>query len=1408
MYNPIATYRIQFHKDFNFNDFSLLIPYLQKLGISTLYASPIFKAVPGSTHGYDVTDPQIINPEIGSMAELKVVSKTLSDQGIGWLQDIVPNHMAYHPGNLLLMDILEKGQLSLFEHYFDQGSSSDFSPARIMVPFLGKSLEEVITSEELTVFFEQEQLKFKYFDVLWPLNIRSYTAILSGSKKTIPAAFRQLVEQVEQLHQLEDKKAYALAVNELKSQLAALYKQKTGKKYVEDCLAALNNDKKVLKQVADEQEYRLCSWQETDVKINYRRFFTVNGLICMNVQHDDVFQESHQLIGSLISDGCFQGLRIDHIDGLFDPEKYLKQLRKLAGAQTYIVVEKILEQHEKLPGHWPIEGTTGYEYLSQVNNLFTNQQHEKKFDKFYRKLVGKDMPVAEQIREKKRFILENNMAGELDNLCAWFYSSDLADQKRLKKVSIQSLKAAIGAFLVECPVYRYYASTFPLAKDEALEIKEIFTTIRTKSKVLLPALDLLENAFLNDHPKNNGHDPIKALHFFRRCMQFSGPLMAKGVEDTLMYTNFRFIGHNEVGDAVESFGVSVNKYHQLMAERQEKWPLSLNATSSHDTKRGEDVRTRLNVLTDIPGKWFKAVKAFRRLNKALKSAHFPDANDEYFIYQTLIGTYPMPGQEDASFSDRLQQYLEKALREAKNHSNWTQPNADYEHAVKTFAVALLDKSQPFWGKFEQLHQQVADLGIMNSLAQVLLKFTSPGVPDVYQGCELWDLSLVDPDNRRPVDYGTCIKYLDDLNASSDEEPLTRMKHLWENRYGASIKMWLVHTLLEIRKQDPDTFSKGAYLPLKVKGKYNNHLIAFARRHERKWYVVVAPLHLAKMAKKQHADLCELDWADTHVVLPAEMPIKYTHLLSNMEGRVEQSLLINNIFKGIPLAVLKFEQPVNQRAAGLLMHVTSLPSEFGVGDFGPHAYAFADFLRKSCQKYWQLLPLGPTELRSGHSPYSALSGMAGNPLLISPDLLVRDGLLHAAELESYREKEREEVDFHSATTAKDVLFEKAWLRFDKADDKVDSAFIKYCEKEAYWLNDFAVYVLLKQIHDGKPWYEWADIYKFRAEEALRKIANQHQRKLEKIKWLQFTFSKQWQDLKNYANGEGVQIIGDLPIYVAYDSVDVWSHMELFCLDKTGKMEGIAGVPPDYFNADGQLWGMPVFRWDVLKQQGYDWWLTRIRKNMELYDLVRLDHFRAFSSYWEVPAGEKTAINGEWKAGPGAAFFHAIKKVLGHLPFIAEDLGEIDNMEYALRDGFNLPGMKVLQFAFGDDLSQSPYAPHNFSPDFVVYPGTHDNNTTRGWFRQDISKKVRKQLHTYTGQKVKDKNVHEVFLRMALASTAKTAVVAIQDLLGLDENARMNTPASISGNWLWKLKKDQLTVEHEKMLRNLTRIYNRD
>lgn len=496
-----------------------------------------------------------------------------------------------------------------------------------------------------------------------------------------------------------------------------------------------------------------------------------------------------------------------------------------------------------------------------------------------------------------------------------------------------------------------------------------------------------------------------------------------------------------------------------------------------------------------------------------------------------------------------------------------------------------------------------------------------------------------------------------------------------------------------------------------------------------------------------------------------------------------------------------------RAAGILMPVQSLPGKFGIGDLGPQAYAFARFLSRSHQRFWQLLPLNPTEPGKGHSPYSAISSMAGNTLLISPEALMKDGLLSKGDLARHAIPAASTIAYNMASSKKAVLFEKAYANFRNGGAaELQQPFREFVSNTP-WLHDFALYTELRRQHQEKPWYTWPDPYKLRNTGALEQFADDHTDAIEKTRWLQFIFRKQCAELKVYCNALSVSLFGDLPFYISYDSADVWANPEIFSLDRNGAMLGMAGVPPDYFNKNGQLWGMPVFRWDTLRKQGYNWWVARIRNNMLLYDVLRLDHFRAFAGYWEVPAGHKTAVKGQWRKGPGIDIFKTFEDALGPLPFVAEDLGDVDDAVYQLRDIFNMPGMRVLQFAFGKDSPTSIHSPHCHTPNSIVYTGTHDNNTTRGWYRQETDTRQRKVLSAYAGVRVTEKNVHLVLSRLAYASVANTAILPFQDVAGLTETARINTPATTTKNWLWRARPEAFSPTLQQQLKQWAIQYGR-
>ncbi len=501
--------------------------------------------------------------------------------------------------------------------------------------------------------------------------------------------------------------------------------------------------------------------------------------------------------------------------------------------------------------------------------------------------------------------------------------------------------------------------------------------------------------------------------------------------------------------------------------------------------------------------------------------------------------------------------------------------------------------------------------------------------------------------------------------------------------------------------------------------------------------------------------------------------------------------------------------MNRRGSGLLLHITSLPSQFGIGDLGPWAYTFADFLAGTGFDVWQILPLNPTEVVHDNSPYHSYSAFAGNTFLISPELMVKDGLLSEQDLKPIPDFSQDEADYQAVTDYKKKLFDIAYQNFKAKQGEQENyqyEYQKFCEEHSNWLDDFALFAALKDYYK-KTWNQWPEDVRDRDKKALESAREQLKEEVNREKFLQYVFFSQWFSLKCYCNQKDIHILGDLPIYVTYDSSDVWAHQDIFKLDENKLPVFGAGVPPDYFSKTGQLWGNPVYKWDTLKKRDYDWWLQRIGHNLKLFDYVRIDHFRGFIAYWEVPAGEKTAVNGKWVEAPAEDFFHKLAKKFPFLPIVAEDLGTITSDVREIISRYEFPGMKVLLFAFGEDNPRNPYLPHNHHRNYIVYTGTHDNNTVRGWFDYEAHEKDIERLSTYLGKDVQREEVHWDLMRLALMSVANTAIIPVQDILGLGEETRMNRPAGGTGNWKWRLTPQQFEQIPGDELNHMLWLYGR-
>ena len=876
MYTPTATYRFQLSESFTLEQLTEIIDYLQALGVSTVYASPIFQARAGSTHGYDVSDPLRLNAEIGTEAQLSKIAQQLKELDMGWLQDIVPNHMAYDPINPWIHNLLEKGPHSEYAAYFDVDWNHPDPRFRgkIMAPFLGSPLESVLEEGQLSLHWGETGFQLRYYDHHLPVSVGSYAGLLRAIRQSVSLnADQQTVldtwaERTEaSARALSGSKADRASWNSTVADLyAAVQQHPTLAEAMTQFTQSYARDTARLEALLEEQHFRLVHWKTTEKAINYRRFFTVNDLICLNATRPEVFDHYHQKIKQWVDQGLMQGLRVDHIDGLFDPTGYLKKLRSLVGEESYLVVEKILEHDEQLPEEWPVQGSSGYAFLADVNQLFTSVPGARSLLSYYATWNPEDTDYQELVYQNKHFILRERMQGELDNLTRLLESLHLAEGRSFKEH-----QEALAQLLVAFPVYRIYSTSFPFKAEDQAVLDKTFERALAEAPELAGPLKALRPVFHGQASGDEDYD-ARRLDFVMRCQQFSGPLAAKGVEDTTFYGYHALISHNEVGDSPEHLGMGAKAFHRRM---QQRWPLAMNATATHDTKRGEDARLRISTLSEVPSEWMKVTARWRYSNEPYKTSldqngGWPEANFEYFIYQTLLGTYPFhTDPKTVDYPTRLRDYLVKAAREAKGHTNWSDPNEDYERAIDHFVVQLL-QDEDFMDEFKRFAEPLARTAVNYSLGQTLLKITATGVPDVYQGTEFWDLSMVDPDNRRPVDYAQRRETLSRFGSADDAEGrATLLQQLTGNVLDPSIKLFVLSQSLRMRRQLADLFSHGTYEPLTVQGSQKQHLLTFRRVWEAQEAVVLVPLGVASLSLTNNLPLGKTCWGDTQVVLPTE-----------------------------------------------------------------------------------------------------------------------------------------------------------------------------------------------------------------------------------------------------------------------------------------------------------------------------------------------------------------------------------------------------------------------------------------------------------------------------------------------------------------------------------------------------------
>ncbi|MDX2001916.1 MAG: malto-oligosyltrehalose synthase [Chitinophagales bacterium] len=854
MYIPTATYRIQFSKDFTFKHLLEVIPYLHDLGISTIYASPIFKSRKGSTHGYDVCDPNVIDSEIGRLQEFKSIVNVLRKYKMGWLQDIVPNHMAFDAGNPWLMDIFEQGPQSPYYHFFDIDWDSFHAElkGKVQAPFLGGNVEDIIEKGELEVVAKKGKLYLKYYALEFPLSASTQ-------------------EQVRHFVDCEG---------------------------LEETAQQLTQAKEALKKILELQYYHLADWHESDHTINYRRFFTVSDLICLSIQYQEVFDKHHELIKNLCEQDMVQGLRVDHIDGLYNPQEYLLRLRQLTDVQRYLIVEKILEWDETLPRTWPIQGSSGYQFLAVLNNVFTKSDFRKDFSAIYHRIIGGVQQYEATVFEKKHQFLLNHMRGELDNL------HHLLVQLLGEVEYSEQLKDALAVWMAAHPVYRTYIDSLEINEQDRSIIEAAFAKAVEVAPELKPGLSVLYELYAEPETEDEDYNRSK-LHFFMRCQQFTGPLAAKGVEDTTFYTYNRLISHNEVGDSPDVFGINSRDFHQSMKNRWMNFPHSLNATATHDTKRGEDARMCVNVLSEMPQEWEMQVREWMALNADLKTQvdgeMAPSTNDEYFLYQTLVGVFPMDGQPDELFRNRIKEYLIKAVREGKTNSKWSAPNEAYESALVNFAESILSDKRTFRNVFQPFIKRVSLYGALYSLSQLLLKITAPGIPDIYQGCELWDLSMVDPDNRRPVDFSHRAHLLKELQQTPIDMLLPK---LTENVADGRIKLFVLYKAICFRRDHEKLFSDGRYIPLMASGTHAGKVLAFARNHGNEWAITIVARLVVDMAPDASTLFQGLPIAeDTYVELPADAPLSLVDVFTGYATGTPDRIHLSRLWKKFPITLL-------------------------------------------------------------------------------------------------------------------------------------------------------------------------------------------------------------------------------------------------------------------------------------------------------------------------------------------------------------------------------------------------------------------------------------------------------------------------------------------------------------------------
>ncbi len=913
---PRATARLQFFSGFTMDDAIPIVPYLARLGISHLYASPLLKARPGSTHCYDIVDHNQINPELGGEAALRRLVAALRAHGMGLLLDIVPNHMGVGGAdNAWWLDVLEWGRASHYAEFFD----IDWNPpdatlhGKLLAPFLGSSYGETLANGELALTCNEDTggLYIKYHEHVFPVSPRGAAIVLHNEPalKEISASFAQAA-------QLGGRQTGYAALIEAKSALLGAIATPDGKAALQAALARFAADtpesRNRLHELLQRQHYRLVWWRAATDEINWRRFFDINTLAGVRAEVPRVFDATHRYILELYAEGLIDGVRIDHIDGLADPRGYARKLRRsmeVAGAKRpadapagapYIVVEKILAPRERLPGDWQTDGTTGYDFMDQVSGVLHDPDGEAPLTTLWQNVTGRPATFEAEEEDARRQILRDNLASELNATAAALHRTARRDLFT-RDYTLSGIRRALEEILVHFPVYRIYAGQVGISETDSQVMERALAgahrSFRYADRKLL---DIVRRWIADESPRRLPAGPRRAerLRAMVRFQQLSAPTAAKSVEDTAFYRYGRLLSRNEVGSSPGVFAMTPAAFHAANADRAKRLPGALLATATHDHKRGEDTRARLAVLSEIPAEWDTATNRWMRLNSIIRRdtavGPSPSPADELMLYQTLVSAWPLGLAADdadglATFIERVGAWQMKAMREAKLVSEWAAPNDPYETAAQDFLTGTLDPARPVLAEIIAFAKRLGAAGAINGLAQTLLRCTAPGAPDLYQGTEFWDQSLVDPDNRRPVDFPARIASL-----QTDRAPAALLAE-WQN---GAVKQAIIARALNFRAAHPDLFGKGAYVKLEAEGPAAAHVLAFARRHKNG--VAVTAISRLAAALVNEAPLIPADaWAETKLTLPRET---WTDVLNG--GSVNGATIpVADLFAHLPVAFL-------------------------------------------------------------------------------------------------------------------------------------------------------------------------------------------------------------------------------------------------------------------------------------------------------------------------------------------------------------------------------------------------------------------------------------------------------------------------------------------------------------------------